>query len=130
MLNKEEIEKAKERLQKRCDKAEDYTIDQVFLTDDIHAIEVILQCIDQLETREQKLIDKVEERISDVEKCYNDLIEPYYDKTINMINTSFMTKKEKEEFINKRNCLLVQKQCYEEILSIVKGEKIIEDKRN
>jgi len=33
-----------------------------------------------------------------------------------------MSKKEKEEFTNKRNCLLVQKHCYEEILEILKGE--------
>lgn len=55
-------------------------------------------------------------RIEDVEKCYNDLIKPYYDEKINIINVSLMSKKEKEEFINKRNCLLVQRECYQEIL--------------
>ena len=54
------------------------------------------------------------ERIASVENCYQDLIKPY--KTEYGINTSLMTKKEKEEFINKRNCLLVQKHCYQEIL--------------
>lgn len=54
--------------------------------------------------------------IDDVNKCYNELIEPYFDKSINMINTSLLTKKEKDEFVNKINCLLVQKHCYQEIL--------------
>jgi hypothetical protein len=30
-----------------------------------------------------------------------------------------MTKKEKEDFINKRNCLLVQEHCYKEILDLI-----------
>lgn len=55
------------------------------------------------------------ERIESVEKCYKELVEPY--QTSYGINVSLMSKKEKEEFINKRNCLLVQKHCYEEILS-------------
>ena len=70
----------------------------------------------------KKLIEKLEERIQSVEKCYQDLIKPYYDKKLDIVNTSFMSKKEKEEFTNKRNCLLVQKHCYEEILEILKGE--------
>lgn len=79
--------------------------------------------IEQLESDKQKLIEKLEERMKSVEKCYQDLINPYYDERLNMINVSFMSRKEKEEFTNKRNCLLVQKHCYAEILSIVKGEK-------
>lgn len=92
------------------------------------AIEICKQCKDrnkvkQLETNKQKIIEKLEERIQSVEKCYQDLIKPYYDEKLNLINTSIMSKKEKEEFINKRNCLLVQKHCYEEILEFAKGEK-------
>lgn len=55
-------------------------------------------------------------KIKSVNKCYEELVEPYTDKKLNIINTSFMTRKEKEEFINKRNCLLLQKHCYQEIL--------------
>lgn len=59
------------------------------------------------------------------------------DERLNMINVSFMSRKEKEEFTNKRNCLLVQKHCYAEILKIVKGveneryrsKRICENKR-
>lgn len=61
-------------------------------------------------------------RIEDVEKCYNDLIKPYYDEKLNIINVSLMSKKEKEEFINKRNCLLVQKHCYNEILEFMEDK--------
>ena len=57
----------------------------------------------------------LEKRIADVEKVYNKLIEPYYIEGVG-INTSYMSKKEKEEFINQRNCLVVQKQTYKEVL--------------
>ena len=57
----------------------------------------------------------LEKRIADVEKAYNDLIKPYYIEGVG-INTSYMSKKEKEEFINQRNCLVVQKQTYKEVL--------------
>lgn len=79
--------------------------------------------IEQLETDKQKLIEKLEERIESVKKCYKKEIEIYYDDTIKALNTSCLSKKEKEELINKRNCLLIQKTTLEEILSIVKGEK-------
>lgn len=69
-----------------------------------------------------QIVEYLEERIKSVDKCYDELVKPYYDEKLNIINTSFMSKKEKEEFVNKRNCLLVQKHCYEEILKFVKGE--------
>jgi len=34
-----------------------------------------------------------------------------------------MTRKEKEEVTNKRNCLIVQRTCYEEILGILEENK-------
>lgn len=69
-----------------------------------------------------QIVEYLGERIKSVDKCYDELVKPYYDEKLNIINTSFMSKKEKEEFVNKRNCLLVQKHCYEEILKFVKGE--------
>ncbi len=76
--------------------------------------------IEQLESREQKLIEKFEKRIESVEKCYEELLTDI--GGIKIINVTGLSKKEKEEVINKRNCLLIQKHCYEEILSILKGE--------
>lgn len=67
MLSKEEIENAKKRLQRRYDKAEDYKIDQVFLTEDIHAIGIFLKYIQQLESEKQNLIEKLEK---DAEKFH------------------------------------------------------------
>lgn len=55
MISKEEIKESKKRLQKRYDTAEDYTINQVFLTDDIHSIGILLKYIEKLETREKNL---------------------------------------------------------------------------
>ena len=39
-----------------------------------------------------------------------------------VINISCLSKKEKEEVINKRNCLLVQKATYQEILALIEKE--------
>lgn len=117
MKSKEEIEKAKENF--NFFNEGDYVTKEM-----VNSKEIMFEYMKQLETDKQKLIEKLEDRIKSVKKCYQDLIEPYYDKTIDIINTSFMTKKEKAEFINKRNCLLVQKHCYEEILKILKGENL------
>ena len=65
-----------------------------------------------------KIREYLEKRINDVKKAYDDLTEPYYIEGVGF-NISYMTKKEKEEFINKRNCLIVQKQTYKEILDKV-----------
>lgn len=114
MLSKEEIEESKECLKE--------IIQNTYAEGKAKKLDNLMKYIEQLEKDKQKLIEKLKERIKSVEKCYEDLIKPYYDEKLNVINTSLMTKKEKEEFINKRNCLLVQKHCYEEILSILKGE--------
>lgn len=65
----------------------------------------------------------LKERIKHVDKCYTELVQPFYNKDLNIIDVSLMNKKEKEEFINKRNCLLVQKHCYEEVLEKVEEER-------
>ena len=93
-----------------------------------HFLKIYIQCDylkkkgDKKMKKESQIIKYLGERIKSVEQCYQNLIEPYYDEKLNVINTSSMTKKEKEEFINKRNCLMVQKYCYEEILKFIKGE--------
>lgn len=132
MLSKEEIEKevlntetSKHPLlneiyaiRDKRKETEDYTI----YVDGYISVDVLNKTL-ELETNNKKLIEKLEIKRASVEKCYQDLIKPYYDKKLNIINTSYMSKKEKEEFINKRNCLLVQKYCYDKILKIAKGEK-------
>lgn len=64
----------------------------------------------------KNIIEYLEKRIKDVEKAYDELIKPYYDEKLKIINVSLMSKKEKEEFVNARNCLLVQQACYNEII--------------
>lgn len=68
-----------------------------------------------------KLIEKLEERIKSVEKCYEELLTDI--GGVKVINVSGLTKKEKEEVLNKRNCLIVQKATYEEVIQIIKGGK-------
>lgn len=144
MLSKEEIEKAKQSFKEETDnEIKVYSLVNDYTQSKTDNHKIILEYIQELEREnktlihtnksykgiinkqnidKQKLIEKLEERIKSVEKCYQDLIKSYYDEKLNIINTSSMSKKEKIEFINKKNCLLVQKHCYEEILKILKGE--------
>ena len=43
--------------------------------------------------------------MNEIEKLLDEMV----DKSIGMINVSYLNKKEREEVLNKRNCLLVQK---------------------
>lgn len=46
---------------------------------------MLKEYIEQLEIDKQKIIEKLEERIKSVEKCYQELIKPYYDEKIKII---------------------------------------------
>lgn len=72
--------------------------------------------------REQKLIEKLEEKNRNINKLLDEMVTDM-GKGIKIINVTGLTRKEKEEVVNKRNCLLVQEYCYEEILKILKGER-------
>lgn len=66
----------------------------------------------------EKLIaikDYLKSRIQSVDTCFNKLVDP----SIGMINVSGLSKKEKEKVVNQRNCLLIQKHCYNEILELL-----------
>ena len=62
----------------------------------------------------------LEDRIKSVDETYEKEL-PLIDlgEGHKIINVSCLSKKEKEEVINKRNCLLVQKATYQEILSLL-----------
>lgn len=122
MSSKEEIEKEKQSFKEEIDNeikvyslVNDYTQNKT----DNHRI--IFQYIDELETKEQKLIEKLEDKIMIVDKLLDEMLTELSDGT-KIINITGLTRKEKEEITNKRNCLIVQKHCYEEILEILKGE--------
>lgn len=66
----------------------------------------------------EDLKQKLESRLESVNKALDDMV----DKDIGMINVTGLSRKEKNEIINKRNCLLVQRHCYEEILGYIEGE--------
>lgn len=68
-----------------------------------------------------KIIEYLNKRIADTEKCYNEMLTDIGGMKI--LNITGLSKKEKEEVINKRNCLLVQKYCYQEILDKILGKK-------
>ena len=66
----------------------------------------------------------LEDRIKSVDETYEKEL-PLIDlgEGHKIINVSCLSKKEKEEVINKRNCLLVQKATYQEILSLLEKEE-------
>ncbi len=66
----------------------------------------------------------LEDRIKSVDKCYEELLTDI-GNGIKIINVTGLSRKEKEEIINKRNCLLVQRHCYNEILDFI--EKKVEE---
>ena len=68
-----------------------------------------------------KIIEYLNKRIADTEKCYNEMLTDIGGMKI--LNITGLSKKEKEEVINKRNCLLVQKYCYQEILDKILDKK-------
>lgn len=65
----------------------------------------------------------LEDRIKSVDETYEREL-PLMDvgEGHKVINVSYLSKKEREEVINKRNCLLVQKATYQEILSLLEKE--------
>lgn len=58
--------------------------------------------------------DKIKEKIKNIEDIYKKEMKPY--QTEYGLNVSLLSKKEKEELINKRNGLLIQKITLEELL--------------
>ena len=65
----------------------------------------------------------LEDRIKSVDETYEREL-PLMDlgEGHKVINISCLSKKEKEEVINKRKCLLVQKATYQEILALLEKE--------
>lgn len=88
------------------------------------AIENILKDRERLQEKNsinkdivKKYIDK---KIKSIDKLLNEML----DENIEFINVSCLSKKEKEEVINKRNCLLVQKKTLEQVY-----EELLKEKR-
>ena len=74
-------------------------------------------------TRIEELEQKLNERIENVKECYEKEIKPFYDVKLGILNVSNLSKAQQNELINTRNCLLVQRNTYEEILEYVRGYK-------
>lgn len=60
---------------------------------------------DEKERWRNKIREKIDNRISTIENLLDEMV----DKSIGCINVSYLSKKEKEKVILKRNCLTVQK---------------------
>ena len=72
----------------------------------------------------EQLKKYLEDRIKSVDETYEREL-PLMDvgEGHKVINISYLSKKEKEDVINKRNCLLVQKATYQEILEVLNEER-------
>ncbi len=66
------------------------------------------------------LKEYLENRIKSVEETYKKEMKPYQ-TDIGLVLTG-LTKKEREEVISKRNCLLIQKEVYKEVLKEIENE--------
>lgn len=68
--------------------------------------------------------DKIKEKIEEQTKRIDELLDGMIDKSIGCINVSYLSKKEKEEVIAKRNSLVVQKATLQQVKEeLLKGEQ-------
>lgn len=58
--------------------------------------------------------DVIKEHLKSVEKVYEREMKPYQKEY--GLDVTYLSKKEKEELINKRNCLIVQMETYKQLL--------------
>lgn len=96
--------------------------DIIYLTDDVildtHAVKELAESLENSRSKD-KIKKKIEEQTKRIDKLLEDMI----DKSTGCINVSYLNKKEKEEVINKRNCLLVQKATLQQMgEELLKGE--------
>lgn len=119
-MNKEEIEESKKCLEE--------TIQNCYAEKKAIKLNNLRKYIQQLETKvkeqeesRQAAIDKLKDEIELINKCYEELFTNV--SGIKVIDITGLSKKEREEVINKRNCLLIQKHCYKKFLNMLEGEK-------
>lgn len=88
--------------------------------DEIECVETILNLIKkqqkELEKKDRSSIskDKIKKDLEICKKVYEEEMKPY--ATEYGLNVTYLSKKEKEQLVNKRNCLLTQMKTYEMLL--------------
>ena len=70
-----------------------------------------------------ELREKLQERIKGVNEVYEKEVGCYRDTKYGFLNVSALSKEQQNELLNKRNCLIVQKNVYEEVISYIDGLK-------
>ena len=68
-----------------------------------------------------ELREKLQERIRDVNEVYEKEVGCYRDEKYGFLNVSALSKEKQNELLNKRNCLVVQMNVYEEVISYIDG---------
>ncbi len=58
--------------------------------------------------------DTIKKHLKSVEKVYEEEMKPY--QTDYGLDVTYLSKKEKAELVNKRNCLIVQMETYKQLL--------------
>lgn len=85
---------------------------------EVIAVDTLLQVLGNSISKD-KIQTYIKERLDSINKLLEDMI----DKSTGCINVSCLTKREKEEVINKCNCLLVQKATLQQVKEeLLKGE--------
>lgn len=82
----------------------------------------VMEYINKNHIKRKDLEEYLIKRIESVNACYYKEVDIYYDSDIGALNVSCLSKKEIKDLINKRNCLIVQKHCYEEILKKISNK--------
>ena len=70
-----------------------------------------------------ELREKLQERIRDVHDVYEKEVGCFRDEKYGFLNVSALSKAEQNALLNKRNCLIVQMNVYEEVISYIDGVK-------
>lgn len=63
--------------------------------------------------------DTIQKHLKSVEKVYEEEMKPY--QTDYGLDVTYLSKKEKAELVNKRNCLIVQMETYKQLLEEING---------
>lgn len=99
---------------------------------EVEAIRILMTKFEQLQKENAELRkladhyihkDKIKEKIEEQIKRINKLLDEMKDKSTGFINVTYLSKKEKEEVITKRNSLIVQRATLQQVKEeLLKGE--------
>ena len=88
----------------------------IYTQDELNAIGELLDLYNKEKEKNKNSVskDKIKEDLKRCQKVYEEEMKPY--QRDYGLDVTYLTKKEKEELVNKRNCLITQMKTYEMLL--------------